>query len=298
MPLDTGIVAQAGTGEDVFSQEADVCRALCADGHVGHALQALRKELGLSLYDIWELTRVRSPQIAAVEAFDFDALPARPFVIGYVRAYATALGLDAEAVVSRFRSEAEPVDGRLGTPPGLRYKLTRRVRWTAVLGLTTALAVLGWNILRHADSTPMHRARPRLVPAAAIPSASTLMSAPTQLGMPLPPPLEANASSPLVTPAALTPGTPFVPSGAVYGVPAPGSGVVLQARRSVSLIVRTPAGSVVFGRQLAAGEAWRAPQMGGLVAEVSNPAELEVYLGGLSHGPMPSAQTALSALHN
>ena len=298
MPLDTGIVSQGSIGGDIFSPGAGVDRTLCADGHVGQALRTLREDLGLSLYDIWELTRVRTSQIAAVEMFALDALPARPFVIGYVRAYAIALGLDAEAVVSRFRAEAAPVDDRLGTPPGLRYQFTRRVRWTAVLGLTTALAVLGWNILRHANSTPMPRVHARLAPATTTPLAPALMTSPTQLGAPLPPPLEANASSPLTTPAILAFGTPFVASGTVYGAPAPGSGVVLQARRSLSLIVRTSAGAVVFGRQLATGEAWRAPAMSGLVAEVSNPAELEVFLGGLSHGPMPSAQTSLSALHS
>jgi hypothetical protein len=41
--------------------------------------------------------------------------------------------------------------------------------------------------------------------------------------------------------------------------------VTLQAIKSASLIVRGADGSVYFARQLRAGEAYRAPQLGGLV---------------------------------
>src|SRR5271165_2672072 len=74
-------------------------------GHVGAALRAARERLGLAEDDIAQFTRVRSAYITAIEAFDFDALPARPFVVGYVRAYAVAMGLEPEAVVARFHAE-------------------------------------------------------------------------------------------------------------------------------------------------------------------------------------------------
>jgi hypothetical protein len=53
---------------------------------------------------------------------------------------------------------------------------------------------------------------------------------------------------------------------------------------------------VVFARQLAAGEAWRAPDTAGLTADVDVPAAAEVYVQGRAVGPLTSNQTPLGAL--
>ena len=79
---------------------------------------APRESLDLAIEDIAQATRVRAAHVAALEAFDLDKLPARPFAIGYVRAYALALGLDADAVVARFRAEAPDLDTGLRAPRG------------------------------------------------------------------------------------------------------------------------------------------------------------------------------------
>nr|MBA3810945.1 helix-turn-helix domain-containing protein [Caulobacteraceae bacterium] len=93
------------------------------------------------------------------------------------------------------------------------------------------------------------------------------------------------------------PGAPFVAAGAVYGATGAGSGVILQARKPTSLIVRGPGGVVYFARQLAAGEAWRAPAMAGLVADAANPASIEVFAGGASRGALMQSQTPLAQLN-
>ena len=77
---------------------------------LGEALRAARESLGLEIEDIAQATRVRGAYIAALEAFELDALPSRPFAIGYLRAYARALGLEPDAVVARFMTEAPVVD--------------------------------------------------------------------------------------------------------------------------------------------------------------------------------------------
>jgi cytoskeleton protein RodZ len=77
------------------------------------------------------------------------------------------------------------------------------------------------------------------------------------------------------------------------GVPQTASNVTLQARKSASLVVRTSDGQVYFARQMAKGEAYRAPRMGGLIADVSDAAAFEVFVGGVSHGLAPGLQTPL-----
>jgi hypothetical protein len=90
------------------------------------------------------------------------------------------------------------------------------------------------------------------------------------------------------------PARPFVAQGAVYGPAAGASPLIIQARKSISLEVRGPGGVVYFARQLAAGEAYRVPALGGLTAQVSNPADAELFVGGVSHGTFTQDQMPLN----
>ena len=90
--------------------------------------------------------------------------------------------------------------------------------------------------------------------------------------------------------------TAFKADGAVYGTPPQAATVVLQARESAALIVRGADGSVYFARQLAAGEAYGAPQMKGLVIDVSEPTAFQVFVGGQTRGLLTSTQTPVSRL--
>ncbi len=92
-------------------------------------------------------------------------------------------------------------------------------------------------------------------------------------------------------------GAPFRAKGAVYGAtPAEASGVILQARKAGSLTVHDAAGAIYFTRWMSAGEAFRAPRAGGLIAEVSDPSAFEVYNGGALTSRMPGPTTALGKL--
>ncbi|MBA3810680.1 MAG: helix-turn-helix domain-containing protein, partial [Caulobacteraceae bacterium] len=157
MPLEKGTVGHtsgvAPLGATLASLRP-VKVVLPDDGDVGAALRGARETLGLEVEDIALVTRVRAADLAAIEAFDLGALPSRPFAVGYVRAYARALGLDAEAVVARFKAEAPPPDGDLRAPAGLGYYTPRRWRWLAILALVVVAAVVAWNLSRRARIAP------------------------------------------------------------------------------------------------------------------------------------------------
>jgi hypothetical protein len=150
---------------------------------------------------------------------------------------------------------------------------------------------------------------------------------PSVLGAPLPAPPEASTPPPYETPglaeataakgsdaaAAVTAeiaeeaakarpgdrvaaGARFSPHGPVYGAPRTEAGVVLQAVRPMSLVVRGAGGAVYFARQLAPGEAWRAPDVAGLTVDVDVPAAAEVYVQGRAVGVLSQAQTPLASL--
>ncbi len=97
--------------------------------------------------------------------------------------------------------------------------------------------------------------------------------------------------------AATNIGAPFRSKGAVYGAaPAEASGLVLQARKPASLTVHDASGAIYFTRWMAAGEAFRAPRNGGLIAEVSDPSAFEVYNGGVLTSRMGAPTSALGKL--
>ncbi|HEY9217608.1 MAG TPA: RodZ domain-containing protein, partial [Phenylobacterium sp.] len=105
-------------------------------------------------------------------------------------------------------------------------------------------------------------------------------------------------------PSAATPAPPehlpatFTPKGAVLGAPAEASNVTLQALRPGAVILRGADGKVYFARQLAAGDAYRAPAVAGLTVDVSDPTAFQVFVGGQSKGVLPLPQTPLSRLTN
>jgi len=314
MPLDTGAFDD-GTRRGDFDSVKRPRLSLDPALDIGSALRAAREGLGLSLEEISETTRVRIRHLEAIEQTRFDQLPSRPFTIGYVRAYAKALGLDADATASRFRTEhPSPDDDELRTPVGVRHEPKGGHRGLILTVAGAALiAVVGWNVAQHVMAAPApNRAAVAPSHAVALAQANTTSGGPYSLQAPLPAPPEATIPQAYVTPvvgadgssnatqavkpATPPPATPFVAQGAIYGKASGASPLIIQAKKSISLEVRGPGGVVYFARQLAAGEAYRVPALPGLTAEVSNPQSAELYESGVSRGPFTQAQTPLKTV--
>jgi cytoskeletal protein RodZ len=281
---------------------------------IGSALKQAREALGLSLDDIAETTKVRARHLSAIETAELDQLPSRPFTIGYVRAYAKALGLDADATAARYRTEyPSPDDDDLRTPVGVQHNRRQRGGWLAALGAVALVSVVGWNIAVRAMAVPQHKTAQSAHAIIAAPHTNAAVDGPYSVNAPLPAPPEATAPAPYVTPVvganapanSTTPApsptpatqaasaTPFVAGGTIYGPAAGASDLIIQAKKSISLEVRGAGGVVYFARQLAPGEAYRVPALPNLTAEVSNPASAELYEGGRSKGLFTAAQMPL-----
>jgi cytoskeleton protein RodZ len=77
-----------------------------AAARAGADLKAARERLGLSLHDVAFDLRIRMPHLGALEEGHISLLPGNAYALAFVRTYANALGLDAEEMVRRFRTEA------------------------------------------------------------------------------------------------------------------------------------------------------------------------------------------------
>jgi cytoskeleton protein RodZ len=72
----------------------------------GSDLRAARERLGWALADVAAMLRIRPSYLDALESGRLNQLPGNVYALGFLRSYATALGLDAEEVARRFRAEA------------------------------------------------------------------------------------------------------------------------------------------------------------------------------------------------
>jgi cytoskeletal protein RodZ len=77
---------------------------------VGTYLRKQREARGMTLAELSRATKIKESSLAALEAAKFDSLPARVFVVGWVGAYARAVGADVDAAVSML-AEQRPASG-------------------------------------------------------------------------------------------------------------------------------------------------------------------------------------------
>lgn len=74
---------------------------------IGPILKQARERRGVELAAIEQETKIRSRYLRALEDENWDALPGPAYIRGFIRAYAGALGLDAEVLVDEYRRRHE-----------------------------------------------------------------------------------------------------------------------------------------------------------------------------------------------
>jgi len=319
MALDTGNVPDEFRSHPDWK---DPMSSIIEAPTLGAGLRATRETSGKSMAELSVETRVHVRYLKALEENDFSALPSRVFAIGYVRAYAGALGIDEQMAVERFKRESPDGSVPLQAPVGVAFEDVRRYS-PRVIGVVAAIAVavIGWNVFQRISL--MHAAAPSDI--ASVPESWTLGAIPGQegvvrVGAPRPAPPDQTTPALYITPgleAQLTgvdPADPaavaaaaaasappvqaaFNPRGAIYGASATASQVVLQAKKAGALVVRMADGRVLFARQLAAGEAWRAPAGVAATVDVSDPTAFDVYLNGEHGGALTGVLTPLNQLN-
>ncbi len=179
------------------------------------------------------------------------------------------------------------------------------------------VAVVGWNVFqRVVRIEPPHPSDLVAVPKNWAREADAEVDRALYLGAPRAAPPDQTTPALYITPgleaqltgidpddpnAVVAPAPPvqaaFNPRGAVYGASATTSQVILQAKKPAALVVRQGDGRILFARQLAAGEAWRAPPNVSATVDVSDPAAFDVYLNGEHSGALPAPQSPLGTLN-
>lgn len=231
---------------------------------VGERLRDARSRLGWTLDSAARRTRIKRDYLEALEVMDPRGLPSRAYAIGYLRTYANALGLESQSVIEQFKAEVECEAGR-DQPRAVKEK--REIRLPkgmvgAVLILACVIGAAGWygSYVSRSDAF-----------AGAPPSADALLSSP----------------APLIEELSRAPSVNEIWS----GLPAARSddALVLRAEAATFLEVRDASGRILFSRDLAAGEAYRAPDEPGLVITAENAGALIAEVSGRVLGPVGEA---------
>ena len=72
---------------------------------LGADLQQARERAGLSLDDLSARTKIRRHMLESIERNDFASIPGGLLARGYLRAYASEVGLPAEVIAARYQTE-------------------------------------------------------------------------------------------------------------------------------------------------------------------------------------------------
>ncbi len=115
---------------------------------LGSHLKATRKELGFTLEEVAEETKIAIYVLRAMEADRWDTLPAEVFIKGFLRSYAEVLGLDPQEVLERYCRESGlcAQGSRRVKPPPRPMEKGRawlRASWLWIAVAAAAVAALG-----------------------------------------------------------------------------------------------------------------------------------------------------------
>jgi hypothetical protein len=163
---------------------------------IGMDLRRERERLGLSLAQAEADTRIRARYLAALEEARFDDLPEEAYVRGFLRSYATYLGLDGAGVLAAYRERVQVPEPAIAPKPVGRSPRRRATPLflAAAVAVLAAVALGAWQL----DAEPQEAPRtPLLPPPDRIPAA------------PAPPaPAETAEAAPAPAPAAGRPSRP------------------------------------------------------------------------------------------
>lgn len=221
---------------------------------IGARLLRAREASGMSRTQLAAMTKIPERHLAAIEASDFGALPARTYAVGFSRSYAKALGLNEAEVVDAVRTELahmqpSPLRAVPAFEPGDPARVpAARLAWLAALAaLVVVIAGIAFAW------------RSYYAPGGTLPSI-------------LPEEAAAPASS-VPAPAAPTP------------TPAPVAGPVVFTAMAPAVWVKftDAAGKQIMQKELAQGETFTVPQdQADVKIWTAHPESLAITIGGQS----------------
>lgn len=180
---------------------------------VGELLQRAREGKGVSLDEASHVTKIGRNYLAAIEAGDFQKLPNPAYLKGFLRLYATYLGLSGDEILTRYQ-ECLPKAPPAESHPDASPMSVERVRFVGRRRWAIPLVLLGLVIIAALIFSEGEEKKGRVVPQPA--------PQPPPVALPAVNPVQSRASSPRnPSPTSLPGGPAQAPSASEVQAPAP-----------------------------------------------------------------------------
>jgi cytoskeleton protein RodZ len=146
-PFETAPAHSREAADIIRKRPAKLALVPNADERIGCALRRRREDLGISLTELSEETKIRRSYIDAIEQMDLKALPGTTYVTGYLKTISAELSLDAPEVLERFRLDCAMLrDGpvRMQRAPKRHGVPMASIMFGLIVGAVCALLVWRW----------------------------------------------------------------------------------------------------------------------------------------------------------
>jgi cytoskeleton protein RodZ len=251
---------------------------------VGQDLRKAREKRGEDIEHISRLLKIRRDYLALLEEGAADSLPGRAYAIGFVRSYATYLGLNGEEFVERLKAEIAGREDKEtpAAPPPAQFNWLQG-QW--ILGGLLAVALLYAAYYLFASATQLAE-QPVLPVPERLAAEAGLPPAPAQTPAPQAPAVTPAPVAPLAAAAAPTPrpAAPALPPGQRYGLQNTNSRITLRVHRPQLVTVAGANNRLFINRTLQPGDTYLVPNIGGLRLSVPDSGAVELIVDGNSVG--------------
>jgi cytoskeleton protein RodZ len=311
---DTSVAGSGLSGSDLHGSNLGHSR-------IGGELRDARERLGWEIDAVAEALRLKPAFIRAIETGDIQGLPGTAYAVGFVRTYATALGLDPNEAIRRFRAERDEVNRKTeldfpapvpqrGIPAGALVLVGAVVAIAGYIGWyhysgrsdRTASAVdpVPTHLEPLAPPTPTPRMavvtpaapKPAVVavnptPSGPLPNDADVSPSSAAAAVPMPAPVVIAAPPPAATAPMVAENTPAVPAPVANAaaVAAPGT-MVIQATADAWIEIKNGTGRVVYQKVLHSGDSYTVPDQPQLTLTTGNASGTQIVLGGNTLGSL------------
>lgn len=249
---------------------------------IGEELRIAREAQGKTMEALAARLKVRARNLQAIEAGECDDLPEHAYLIGYVKAYADALGLNSSDIIARFKGAEAATHERknLSLPQPHRTNFHPGF-WVMVLSIIVAIGIyLLWyqhQNKEHVAEEPVSTSAAPATPAEPAPQAQT-----------------ENATSTTTDVASTTQAETSSPSAfARFSeekirekklTDLKNTRIVLLAKEATWVRLLTERNQFLLERTMNPGDTYFVPNRSDLVITAGNPGAVEIFIDGVKDG--------------
>ena len=277
-----------------------------ANEKIGDVLREAREAIDASLDDISALLKIRSDHLQALENDDFERLPGSVYAIGFIRTYATHLGLNAGELIERYKAavavphledqgpnpqtDVEPISGALKIAIGVMAVFVVYILWLIAGGagddkntriasapiVATAPSPSATPV-SPSISSPSTVSKTTEKPAAETPAANVPPAVASDQNLDVP--VEVSAIEPLVA----------------LSAPVEDADIEIRAARRTWMRIESAEGQVLFSSIIRQGEGFKLESADGYTLATRDAGALEFYVNDKAVGAVGRRGQILTA---